>query len=82
MIDLNLIERGADFEELRKTYVIFICLKDPFDRGSSIYTFENRCMEYPDLAMGDFRSSYSIFFHFFECYHPTILSLSPFSAVF
>ena len=53
MIDLNLIERGADFEELRKTYVIFICLKDPFDRGSSIYTFENRCLEYSDLAMGD-----------------------------
>ena len=53
MIDLNLIERGADVEELRKTYVIFICLKDPFDRGSSIYTFESRCLEYPDLAMGD-----------------------------
>ncbi|MDE7176487.1 MAG: Rpn family recombination-promoting nuclease/putative transposase, partial [Lachnospiraceae bacterium] len=53
MIDLNLIERGVDYDKLRKSYVIFICLEDPFDRKSSIYTFENRSVEYPDLAMGD-----------------------------
>ncbi len=28
MIDLNLIERGADYSELKKSYIIFIC---PFD---------------------------------------------------
>lgn len=28
MIDLNLIERGADYNDLRKNYIIFIC---PFD---------------------------------------------------
>ena len=33
MIDLNLIERGADFNELKKSYVIFICLEDPFKEG-------------------------------------------------
>ena len=29
MIDLNLLERGADYKELKKSYVIFIC---PFDQ--------------------------------------------------
>ena len=34
MIDLNLIERGEDFNALKKSYVIFICLEDPFEEGS------------------------------------------------
>ena len=52
MIDLNLIERGADFNELKKSYVIFICLEDPFDKGLHIYTFENRCKEFLDYLQG------------------------------
>ena len=42
MIDLNLIERGARFSELKKSYVIFICLRDPFEDGKPLYWFENR----------------------------------------
>lgn len=53
MIDLNSINRGARFRELRTTYVIFICLKDPFGYGNHIYTFENRCNEVPELVLGD-----------------------------
>ena len=53
MIDLNLIERGADYNELKKSYVIFICLNDPFDKNLHIYTFENRCDECPELTLGD-----------------------------
>lgn len=53
MIDLNLIERGADFSELKKSYVIFICLEDPFDKGLHVYTFENQCREFPGLQLGD-----------------------------
>ena len=30
MIDLNTIRRGEKYETLRKTYIIFICMKDPF----------------------------------------------------
>ena len=33
MIDLNLIQRGAKFSDLKKSYVIFICTEDPFDEG-------------------------------------------------
>lgn len=53
MIDLNLIERGADYKELKKSFVIFICLSDPFDEGLHVYTFENQCKELPGLFLGD-----------------------------
>ena len=53
MIDLNLIERGANYKELRKSFVIFICLSDPFDKNLHIYTFENQCRECPSLLLGD-----------------------------
>jgi len=53
MIDLNLIERGGDFNGLKKSYVIFICLEDPFEEGLHIYTFENQCRECPTLVLGD-----------------------------
>ena len=53
LIDLNLIERGENFNNLKKSYVIFICLKDPFKEGLHIYTFENRCKECVSLKLGD-----------------------------
>ena len=53
MIDLNLIERGADYRELKKSYIIFICPVDVFRFGLHKYTFENRCAEIPDLLLGD-----------------------------
>lgn len=53
MIDLDLIERGADYTELKKSYIIFICLSDPFDRSAAIYTIQNRCDEFDDLYLND-----------------------------
>ena len=53
MIDLNIIERGDNYDELKKSFVIFICMKDPFNKGLHVYTFENRCKELPDLLLGD-----------------------------
>lgn len=53
MIDLNLIERGANYKELKKSFVIFICLADPFDKDLHIYTFENQCLECQELMLGD-----------------------------
>ena len=58
MIDLNLINRGAKFSELRKSYIIFICVEDPFDEGRHIYSFENMCKENPERRLGD--ESYKI----------------------
>lgn len=53
MIDLNLIEKGADYSELKETFIIFVCLHDPFKNGECVYTFENRCKEVQDLCLGD-----------------------------
>ena len=52
-IDLDCIARGEDYRQLKKSFVIFICTFDPFGEGRHQYTFENRCLESPDLALGD-----------------------------
>lgn len=52
-IDLDLISRGAPFEDLKKTFIIFICTFDPFQDGRHLYTFENTCRQNPSLLLGD-----------------------------
>ena len=45
MIDLNLIERGADYKELKKSFVIFICFNDHIIVRKLSYDFrENFCI--------------------------------------
>jgi len=53
MIDLNLIERGAKYRDLKKSIVIFICLTDPFNKGLYAYHFTNICKELPALELQD-----------------------------
>ena len=56
MIDLNLIEKGSPYSELKKTYIIFICLENPFkDSGKNlpIYTFENVCLQDKEIKLND-----------------------------
>lgn len=53
LIDLNLIAKGEDYKALNKSFVIFICLEDIFKGGRHIYTFENRCIQDPNIALGD-----------------------------
>jgi len=60
MIDLNLIDKGAKYKELKRSYVIFICTEDLFNRGFPVYTFENRCKEDYELLLGDDTVKYSL----------------------
>ncbi|MDD3403525.1 MAG: Rpn family recombination-promoting nuclease/putative transposase [Hespellia sp.] len=53
MIDLNLIERGAKYEELKKSYIIFICTFDYFGMGLHKYTFYPVCKENPEMILDD-----------------------------
>lgn len=53
MIDLDLIDRGAHFSELKQTYIIFICTDDAFDKGLPIYSFRSVCKELPELILED-----------------------------
>ena len=53
MIDLQLIDKGQLYDELKRSYVIFICLFDLYGKGRHIYTFENICREDGSISMGD-----------------------------
>ena len=59
MIDLNLIEKGDYYAELKKCYVIFICLDDPFETDLPILTFENTCDQDADIKLND--ETYKVF---------------------
>ena len=60
-IDCDQLSASADYNQLRPTYVIFICTFDPFHQDRYCYSFENRCKENTDLALGD--ESYKLFFN-------------------
>ena len=53
MIDLNLIERGADYKELKKSFVIFICTFDPFGKSLSHYTLKTCCIQDSEVDIKD-----------------------------
>lgn len=53
MIDMDLLEKGKKYKELNKTYIVFICLTDPFDRGLARYVFRNTCIQDSSLELGD-----------------------------
>lgn len=45
LIDLDLLEKGGDYEELNQSVVIFVCKYDVFGRGRYQYTFHSKCEE-------------------------------------
>ncbi|MFR1424811.1 MAG: Rpn family recombination-promoting nuclease/putative transposase [Clostridium sp.] len=53
MIDLNILNKGESYCNLKKSYVIFICTFDPFGEGRHIYTFCNTCQENTSLTLND-----------------------------
>lgn len=53
MMDVDLLAAGADYDELNKTIIIFICPFDPFGEGRYMYTFENICLENKNLKLLD-----------------------------
>ena len=52
-VDLELLEKGTDYEGLPESYIIFICTFDLFDAGRHIYTFKNICCEDKDVTLDD-----------------------------
>ena len=60
-IDIHQLDRGHNYDELKPSFVIFICKFDPFDRGLYRYTFENTCKEDDNFALKD--EAYKLFFN-------------------
>lgn len=53
VIDLHLLEKGVEYQNLKESCVLFVCTFDPFGKGRCRYTFENTCKEDPDLILND-----------------------------
>ena len=53
MIDLNLIGTNQHYSKLKETYIIFICLEDPFEKNLPVYHFRNVCLEDASVEMPD-----------------------------
>jgi predicted transposase/invertase (TIGR01784 family) len=45
IIDASYWKRGEDFNDLKETYIIFLCVDDPFDKQRPVYTFCPVCKE-------------------------------------
>ena len=52
-IDLDLINKGEDYRKLSKSYIIFICTFDLFNKGRHRYTFETVCKEDNSIKLED-----------------------------
>ncbi|SNU09974.1 conserved hypothetical protein (putative transposase or invertase) [Lachnospiraceae bacterium] len=53
LIDIDLLEKGHEYIELKNNIVIFICTFDPFDKGRHLYTFENICIQDGSIYLDD-----------------------------
>ena len=53
LIDAELLDKGANFNDLKESNIIFFCTFDPFRKGLPQYTFCNSCEELPDLKLND-----------------------------
>lgn len=54
ILDASYWKRGDGFDKLKETYIIFLCLDDPFGIHLPIYTFEPICKQQNDLKL-DFK---------------------------
>ncbi len=60
ILDVQALNAGNDYKDLKDSYVIFICVPDIFHKGLAKYTFENVCLEKTDLKLND--RTYKYFF--------------------
>ncbi len=58
-MDMELLEKGIDYELLPNSYVIFVCDYDPFGEKKYVYTQKKVCEESPTVDMDD--GSYALF---------------------
>ena len=64
LIDLNQINKGMLYMQLKESYVIFLMPGDSFEDELSCYTFESICRENPKIKLDD--KATKIFYNFNE----------------
>ena len=58
---MDCLVHGEDYEHLKDSYVIFICLEDVFDKKLPAYFFENICIQDGKTRLDD--GAYKVFFN-------------------
>ena len=59
LIDTDNLMKGEDYSDLKDSYILFICKKDPFkdsnkkNYGLPCYTFRNICLENNEIELND-----------------------------
>ncbi|MBR1829362.1 MAG: Rpn family recombination-promoting nuclease/putative transposase [Atopobiaceae bacterium] len=53
LLDSEQLDKGADYNDLPDTFVIFFCTFDPFRKGFRRYTFRQTCQEDPSIKAED-----------------------------
>ncbi|MFP3155204.1 Rpn family recombination-promoting nuclease/putative transposase [Lachnospiraceae bacterium ZAX-1] len=77
MIDLNILDSGEDYIELKESYVIFICMFDPLKKGLAEYSFENICIEDGEaIRLNDMAKK--VFFNAMACFEAKDKRISEF----
>ncbi len=59
-LDLDDLNAGTDYKDLKTSYIIFICIPDIFGKGLGKYTFETLCIEDSKIKLND--RAYKYFF--------------------
>ena len=52
-IDSHFFESGEKYKDATETIIIFICKNDPMGFGLAQYTFQNLCLENPNIKLND-----------------------------
>ena len=53
ILDVDDLNSGKNYSELKTSYIIFICIPDIFKNGRAKYTFENLCLEDTEIKLND-----------------------------
>lgn len=61
IIDETELKHNEDYKNLKTSYIMFLCLFDPFGRKLPVYTFQNRCNEDDSLFRND--RAYKVFYN-------------------
>ena len=55
MMDANMLDKGLEYDALKKSYVIFVCMFDVFGQGMKSYRFRTICENVQGLPLDDGR---------------------------
>ena len=53
MLDMDNLLKGEDYDNLKESFIIFLCQFDPFSHNLPCYTFVNTCREKKSLELKD-----------------------------